>query len=48
MDPKIKEYEECVSCTKDWTKCGACPVTMEWVKYLREQYEKVILKREIK
>ena len=24
--------EQCESCTKDWTKCGTCPVMMQWVK----------------
>lgn len=24
--------EECENCKKDWTKCGTCPVMMEWVK----------------
>ena len=32
----IKENENgndpCKSCKKDWTKCGACPVMMQWVK----------------
>lgn len=23
---------ECENCTKDWTKCGTCPVMMQWVK----------------
>ena len=24
--------EQCESCTKDWTKCGTCPVMIKWVK----------------
>ncbi len=24
--------ERCKECKKDWTKCGTCPVMMEWVK----------------
>lgn len=24
--------EQCKSCKKDWTKCGTCPVMMQWVK----------------
>ena len=22
----------CKECKKDWTKCGRCPVMMDWVK----------------
>lgn len=31
---KTKEIidKRCKECKKDWTKCGRCPVTMEWVK----------------
>lgn len=31
--------EQCENCTKDWTKCGACPVTMQWIKEQREKSE---------
>ena len=24
--------EQCENCKKDWTKCGTCPVMMQWVK----------------
>lgn len=24
--------EQCESCSKDWTKCGTCPVMMQWVE----------------
>jgi hypothetical protein len=24
--------EQCKSCTKDWTKCGTCPLMMRWVR----------------
>lgn len=24
--------EPCKPCKKDWTKCGTCPVMMQWVK----------------
>ena len=27
-----KTDEKCEECKKDWTKCGKCPVMMEWVK----------------
>ena len=23
--------EQCENCKKDWTKCGTCPVMMQWV-----------------
>ena len=39
MEPKIKECEECKNCNKDWTKCGACPVTIQWIKEQREKNE---------
>ena len=29
--------EECSSCNKDWTKCGTCPVMIEWVKEQRSK-----------
>lgn len=29
--------EECENCTKDWTKCGTCPVMMQWVKEQRKK-----------
>ena len=25
----------CKKCKKDWTKCGKCPVMMEWVKEIK-------------
>ena len=31
--------EECENCTKDWTKCGTCPVMVQWVKEMREKKE---------
>ena len=24
--------DRCKKCKKDWTKCGTCPVMMQWVK----------------
>ena len=24
--------EQCENCTIDWTKCGTCPVMMQWVR----------------
>lgn len=24
--------DRCKECKKDWTKCGTCPVMMQWVK----------------
>ena len=29
--------EECKSCTKDWTKCGSCPVMIKWMKEHRKE-----------
>ena len=28
----MRTDDKCKECKKDWTKCGRCPVTMEWVK----------------
>ena len=28
----MKTDDRCKDCKKDWTKCGKCPVMMEWVK----------------
>ena len=28
----VKIVDKCKECRKDWTKCGRCPVTMEWLK----------------
>lgn len=28
----MKTDDRCKECKKDWTKCGKCPVMMEWVK----------------
>lgn len=31
--------EQCENCTKDWTKCGACPVMIKWVKEHRKEHK---------
>ena len=28
----VKHDSDCEKCKKDWTKCGKCPVMMEWMK----------------
>ena len=35
--------EQCESCTKDWTKCGTCPVMMQWVKEHRHENNNIHL-----
>ena len=29
---EIKTDEQCKNCSKDWTKCGTCPIMIQWVK----------------
>jgi len=29
--------DRCQKCKKDWTKCGTCPVMMEWVKEHKDE-----------
>lgn len=36
----MKTDERCKECKKDWTKCGTCPVMMEWVKEQKEKNKK--------
>lgn len=31
----MKTDDKCQECKKDWTKCGRCPVSMEWVKEMK-------------
>ena len=28
--------DRCKECKKDWTKCGCCPVSIEWVETQKE------------
>lgn len=28
----------CKNCKKDWTKCGTCPVMMQWVKEHKHEW----------
>ena len=39
MGMTIDTDPRCESCKKDWTKCGTCPVMMQWVKEMREKNE---------
>ena len=32
MRMTIETDPRCESCKKDWTKCGTCPIMMQWVK----------------
>ena len=33
--------DKCKECKKDWTKCGRCPVTIEWLKEQKEVQDEV-------
>lgn len=33
----MKTDDKCKECKKDWTKCGTCPVMMQWVKEQKEK-----------
>ena len=44
----IEIEDECKECKKDWTKCGTCPVMMNWVKERRELNDIFEVKKIIK
>ena len=39
MGMTIEADPRCEKCKKDWTKCGTCPLMMQWVKEHRKEVE---------
>lgn len=33
----MKTDDRCQKCQKDWTKCGTCPVMLQWIKEQKEK-----------